>query len=1186
MKYCSLKLYGLIFVLPWMLMTSCFSEEDFPSDFIEEGGKEMQFRAEVSQQYVTRANDNGFADGDKIGVFVVNYKDGEPQNLALTGNHADNVRFVYDDESGDWEGSYQLYWKDSETPVDAYGYYPFDDNLSSITAYPFAVHSRQDEQVAQTDVTGYEASDFLWAKAENLHPSSSIITLDHEHKMAGIQITLIEGIGFNEGEWESLVKQVMVENTRLGATISLQTGVVTVDSGSESAAITPLASGNDFRAIVVPQTVEADKTLISITVGGVSYAFKRPEAMSYLAGKLHKFTLEVGKSLPEGDYKFSLVQEAVVEWQNDPVSHNGTAREYITVHVNEDECIEDVINRMGIDPKRIINLKLTGVFAADEYWYGYEDRNFVYIRNNMPYLEAVNMKELRTLKQRSFYTSGNTTDGYGPYNQPEYADDYIPLDAFKGMKYLSYVVWPDNLAGIGDEAFVGCNLRGSLIFPEGLKHIGTSVFEAWNQQNNALTGELYLPTTLEYVGTGAFNPHDNQKCNLTGDFVLPAGILYIGENAFGPCHLLTGKIHIPEKLDILNKGAFPENLTGDVRVPQGIKVVNGISKKISSVYFPEGVVEIGEEAFKDVATLKGDQAFPSTLRIIARGAFSGTSISHIKFSEGIDIISDNAFSNCKYLQDTLTLPASLLKIEQSAFYDCEKLEAIILPENLQSIGSGAFGNCRSLNYIRCMSVEPPSLDASAFNGVEKNNFTVVVPPEAVDAYKQASGWKEFTMISGYSNFVCRPMKAELLNKGDERTIVLNADGLWTVTAHPEWAVPSVKEGDKKTELKVTISDLPCGNGNRTGSIVFTLTGTGNESPITCTYDITQYDSEYGENTQVCIHEATKGSNEGINVTFVGDGYSAKDIYDGSFIADVEEGMEYFFGIQPFANYKEYFNVNVAFALSPDSGVCSNVNIWRKTKFGTTYGAGAEGRLQSYPDAVMYYILNEVENSSINQDNVDESLVICILNSDVYEGVTNLYETGAAVAFVPHSRHDYPNDFRGLIQHEACGHGFGKLADEYIYHREYIQKCLCTCCEHVEEIHDCKARGWYRNISLSGKYSDIEWRDLIFHENYDDIVDIYEGAFFHARGVYRSEANSCMNNNVPYFSTVSRQAIVERIMDYAGEEFNFDDFVNKDSREYGEAATRALVSEWNTGVVLHNPAPIVLAGSPLDYIKTK
>lgn len=1150
---------------------SCLVEESSPfTDDGQDWGAEVNLRAEITQQYVTRANDNGFADGDQIGVFVVNYENDRPQDLALTGNHADNVRFTYDDESGLWTGAYQIYWKDKKTPVDAYGYHPFDPELSSVTAYPFSVHRNQNAQVASTDITGYEASDFLWAKAENVLPTSGLLNLKHGHVMAGVKITILEGYGFEDGEWESLSKQVMIENTRLDAQINMQTGTVSVCDDSAVESIIPIAVGIDFRAIVVPQTIEAGNNLISVTIDGQSQSYKLLQPMIFRPGKLHQFTLKVTKSLPAGDYQLELMDESVVAWQNDPVSHNGAAREYITVHVEEGQHIRDVIESMGVDPKEIINLKLTGTFSDHDH--------FGYIRANMPYLEAVNLKELRTKDQYSY--------GYDPvqesYGQPHSADDYIPKEAFHNMRYLSYVVWPEHLVGIGDMAFAGCNLRGSLIFPEGLKHIGGSVFEAYNCQLSSLTGELYLPSTLEYIGGETFG-----QCKLTGDFVLPNNILFIGEGAFGACQFLTGKVHIPEKLDILNRGAFPENLTGDVRIPQGIKVVNGISKKITSVYFPEGVEEIGFGAFWDVSTLKGDIEFPSTLKKIGENAFPGTSISHVKFSEGLDMIETNAFSWCKFLQDTLTFPSTVTKIKNRAFYECEKLNAVVFPENLQTIEGEAFGNCRSLDYIRCLSVEPPKLDGSAFNGVEKNNFTVVVPPEAVDAYKNADGWKEFKRISGYRNFVCRPMQAGLLNKGAARTIVLNADGDWTVTDMPSWAHPSVTSGYKKTELTVEIDDLPHGAGMRSGSVVFTLTGKTDEegNPITCTYDITQYDYEHDEDSELTLQASSKGNNGGINVTFVGDGYSAKDIYEGSYLADVEEGMEYFFGAEPYRTYRDYFNVNVAFALSYESGVCSNVNIWRETKFNTTYGAGNEGRLLIHPEYVMDYVLNDLENPSINGVNINQSLVICLLNSDVYEGITVLYGTGSAIAFVPHSRYDYPNDFRGLIQHEACGHGFGKLADEYIYHREYIQKCGCNCCDHIDAVLVNKSQGWYRNISLSGKYSDIEWKHLIFHEDYDDIVDIYEGAYFHARGVYRSEVNSCMNNNVPYFSTISRQAIVERIKDYAGEEFLFDDFVTNDSREYGPI-TRSVLGEITPTVVLHSPAPVFVEGSPLDYIKTK
>ena len=50
---------------------------------------------------------------------------------------------------------------------------------------------------------------------------------------------------------------------------------------------------------------------------------------------------------------------------------------------------------------------------------------------------------------------------------------------------------------------------------------------------------------------------------------------------------------------------------------------------------------------------------------------------------------------------------------------------------------------------------------------------------------------------------------------------------------------------------------------------------------------------------------------------------------------------------------------------------------------------------------------------------------------------------------------------------------------------------------------------------------------------------------HTRGVYRSEQNSCMNNDIPYYSTISRESIVKRIKAYAGEEYSFEDFVEKD-----------------------------------------
>ena len=59
---------------------------------------------------------------------------------------------------------------------------------------------------------------------------------------------------------------------------------------------------------------------------------------------------------------------------------------------------------------------------------------------------------------------------------------------------------------------------------------------------------------------------------------------------------------------------------------------------------------------------------------------------------------------------------------------------------------------------------------------------------------------------------------------------------------------------------------------------------------------------------------------------------------------------------------------------------------------------------------------------------------------------------------------------------------------------------------------------------------------------------------HSRGVYRSEATSCMNNNIPYYSAISRQAIVERIMDCAGETFTLESFYTLDDDSFGTIPT--------------------------------
>lgn len=89
---------------------------------------------------------------------------------------------------------------------------------------------------------------------------------------------------------------------------------------------------------------------------------------------------------------------------------------------------------------------------------------------------------------------------------------------------------------------------------------------------------------------------------------------------------------------------------------------------------------------------------------------------------------------------------------------------------------------------------------------------------------------------------------------------------------------------------------------------------------------------------------------------------------------------------------------------------------------------------------------------------------------------------------------------------------------------------------------------------------------------------------HSRGVFRSEQNSCMNNNVPYFNAISRESIVRRIKKYAGETFSFEEFVANDKTDASSAvsATRGVgsISTYHG----RQMPPKIHKGSPLKSIR--
>lgn len=557
---------SLFCLLAMVAATLCGCSDSIFDDEAQNDGGSIRLAADIEQLAVMRVNDCGFCDGDMMGVYVVDYEGGNPGTLKLKGNRGDNVRYTFDEAANKWTGAYELYWKDGHTPVDVYGYYPFAAP-ESIEDYQFEVQKDQSKASSSDEMGGYEASDFLWGKVDEVAPTSSVIRLPLSHRMSNARVTLLQGTGFTAEEWAATEKIVLVQNVARKASINLANGTVRKAGEVEPTATLPSCVGNEWRAIVVPQTVPQGAALFSITIGGTPFKFTRPNDFEYKAGHMMNFSIRVDKQQESGQYKLTLVSASVSEWESDLVSHNATAKEYVVVNATPGK-LKEAITALGKDYTTLRNLKITGEINAEDFYF---------MRDHMPRLTALNLKEVRI---KAMCKPGEGEEGY---------DDQIPGSAFYyqhtngGSQSLTRIILPDRLRAIGGNAFYGCNnLTGSLVIPEGVTEIRRGAFNGCS----GLNGTLTLPSTLRKLGNnwnsdtadegtdyygGVF-----QNCsNLTGNLVLPNNLELIRGYCFAACSGLYGELRLPEKLKHMGRSAFSfcPGLTGSLTIPQGLSTI-------------------------------------------------------------------------------------------------------------------------------------------------------------------------------------------------------------------------------------------------------------------------------------------------------------------------------------------------------------------------------------------------------------------------------------------------------------------------------------------------------------------------------------------------------------------------------------------------------------------------------------
>ena len=987
----------------------------------------------IDQRDNTRVDDSGFCAGDVVGIYLVNYDGDTPGTLMLEDNQADNVKFTLA-EDGTWDSEYDIYYKDDDTKVDFFGYYPYAQP-SSIEAYPFEVAKDQTKDAEHGQMAAYEASDFLWAKAENITPTENRVSMRFQHKMSSIRVRLVQGDGWaDEAEFAAVKKEILVSNTIRKSTIDLATGEVTPTGDVPLDGIIPVKDGDAFRAIVVPQSVAAGENVLVITIDGHPRFFARNEVTEYLPGKITTFDLKIKKTANTGDYELELVGFSIMDWEADNVSHQDDAREYVVVHCPVAGQLErTIVDRLEMDVTAIKNLKLTGYIREDDY---------TFMREKMTSLMRLNLKEVESKID-------------GVYK--------IPSSAFSDKTTLIKCVLPDKLERIESGAFRRTSLTGTLLLPEGLKYvrgfdstkitnvqfpstleeIGSSAFRSCN----SLMCEISLPHSLKRIGGDAFS-----GSAIKGNLALPEGLEYIGDRAFSGCSGLTGSLTIPSGVHIINLYAFSScGFTGNLTLPMGL-------------------TEIQSGAFERIK-FKGELNIPSTVTTIGDYAFANTEFNGtLILPKDLISLGSSVFSGCWRLSGIVEIPENIVAIPSSLFYNCRNIEGIVLHKDVEVIESSAFYNCYYVSSIVSKAKNPPTIDPSAFKGVAKDNFTIEVPEESVKKYQFASGWNEFKRIEAHREFSISRNLLRTLNDEHSKTFLMRAPAgeAWSVESCPEWVTVTPSAGVGKTDVTITVNEMAAGDvgtfktitpdtqgypissthAGRSGEVVFLLDGKDYRARMT----VEQYDYEYGDGDLITLQE--KGVGNGVNIVIMGDCFDAKDISEGKYLKAMQDAYTYFFDIEPYLTYKDYFNVYAVVGMSADSGM-GTVNTIREARFGSQYtlNAGVSPNFETVFAGACVAPIN---------DNVSDTLVILVENSNEYSGLCYMWGDGSAVAVVPMSTDPAPYDFRGLIHHEAGGHGFGKLADEYIYYNLFIP-FRDQDCGGQEQVLIMKSFGFYENI---------------------------------------------------------------------------------------------------------------------------
>ncbi len=328
-----------------------------------------------------------------------------------------------------------------------------------------------------------------------------------------------------------------------------------------------------------------------------------------------------------------------------------------------------------------------------------------------------------------------------------------------------------------------------------------------------------------------------------------------------------------------------------------------------------------------------------------------------------------------------------------------------------------------------------------------------------------------------------------------------------------------------------------------------------------------------DGTVTLLQKHTVG--RGIKFVIMGDGYLRNSLaaeYGGKSTFDTwaDRAMEAIFAEEPYKTFRDRFDV---YSVAVES---TTETFNGGTVLGCTFGSGT--RVNGDNEKVFEYA-GKVQGVDFTQ-----SVVIVILNSTRYAGTCWYWADHKAIAYIPTTYNDV-KEFSQTMRHEAGGHGFAKLADEYSYSGTIPSDKISSYQWWNNAI------GHGANVDVTNDPAKIHWSRFLSDSRYTGQVGIYQGALTYQYGAYRPTDESIMRHNIGGYNAPSREAIYKRIMRLSegdGWEYDYETFVAYDavnrsntSQAYYREELRAF--DERTFIPL---APPVFVDGPIPLLENK